>query len=98
MDTVRYSYRWLIIKFYIIVIHCHLVTVISPDVDKKKVPFRECVNKVPLTVNGTSYMRWQIPLILAYSITTHKSQSTTAHNRIVYEPSKTNHLLEVFHM
>ena len=34
-------------------------------------------------------MRWQIPLILAYSITTHKSQSMTAHNRIVYEPSKT---------
>ena len=34
-------------------------------------------------------MRWQIPLILAYSITTHKSQSMTAHNGIVFEPSKT---------
>jgi ATP-dependent exoDNAse (exonuclease V) alpha subunit len=33
-------------------------------------------------------MRWQLPLILAYSITTHKSQSMTAHNGIVYEPSK----------
>ena len=44
---------------------------ISPDVDKQNiVPFTECVNEVPLTVNGTSYMRWQIPLILAYSITT----------------------------
>jgi len=28
------------------------------------------------------------PLILAYSITTHKSQSMTANNGIVYEPSK----------
>ena len=26
------------------------------------------------------------PLILVYSITTHKSQSMTAHNGIVYEP------------
>ena len=34
-------------------------------------------------------MRWQLPLILAYSITTHKSQSMTAHNGIVFEPSKT---------
>ena len=60
---------------------------ISPDVDKQNiVPFTECVNKVPLTVNGTSYMRWLIPLILAFSITTHKSQSMTAHNGIVYEP------------
>ena len=33
-------------------------------------------------------MRWQLPLILAYSITTHKSQSMTANNSIVYEPSK----------
>ena len=33
-------------------------------------------------------MRWQLPLILVYSITTHKSQSMTAHNGIVYEPSK----------
>ena len=33
-------------------------------------------------------MRWQLPLILACSITTHKSQSMTAHNGIVYEPSK----------
>ena len=33
-------------------------------------------------------MRWQLPLILAYSITTDKSQSMTAHNGIVYEPSK----------
>ena len=51
---------------------------ISPDVDKP--------NIAPFTA---SYMRWQLPLILAYSITTHKSQSMTAHNRIVYEPSKT---------
>jgi ATP-dependent exoDNAse (exonuclease V) alpha subunit len=46
-------------------------------------------DEVPLTVNGTSYMRWQLPLILAYSIATHKSQSMTTHNGIVYEPSKT---------
>ena len=46
------------------------------------------VNEIRLTVNGTHYMRWQLPLILAYSITTHKSQSMTAHNGIVYEPSK----------
>ena len=51
---------------------------ISPDVDKQNiVPFTECVNEEPLTVNGTSYMRWQL--------TTHKSQSMTAHNGIVYE-------------
>ena len=63
---------------------------ISPDVDKQNiVPFTECVNEVPWTVNGTSYMRWQLPIILAYSITAHKSQSITAHNGIVYEPSKT---------
>ena len=31
-------------------------------------------------------MRWQLPLIVTYSITTHKSQSMTAHNGIVYEP------------
>jgi len=56
---------------------------ISLDVDKQNiVPFTECVNEVPLTVNGTSY-------ILAFSITTNKSQSMTAHNGIVYEPSKT---------
>ena len=60
---------------------------ISPDVDKQNIiPFTECVNELPLTVNGTSYMRGQLPLILAYSITTHKSQSMTAHNGIVYEP------------
>ena len=35
-------------------------------------------------------MRWQIPLIVAYSITTHKSQSMTAHNGIAYEPSLLN--------
>ena len=33
-------------------------------------------------------MRWQMPFIIAYRITTHKSQSVTAHNSIVYEPSK----------
>ena len=32
---------------------------ISPDVDKQNiVPFTECINEVPLTVNGTSYMHW----------------------------------------
>ncbi len=44
------------------------------------------VDKIRLTVNGTHYMRWQLPLILACSITTHKSQSMTAHNGIVYDP------------
>ena len=42
-------------------------------------------SKSSLMNNAT---RWQLPLILAYSITTHKSQSMTAHNDIVYEPSK----------
>ena len=64
-------------------------TQLSTDVDKQNiVPFTECVHEIKLTVNGTHYMRWQLPLILAYSITTHKSQSMTAHNGIVYEPSK----------
>ena len=64
-------------------------TQLSTDVDKQNiVPFTECVHETKLTVNGTHYMRWQLPLILAYSITTHKSQSMTAHNGIVYEPSK----------
>jgi hypothetical protein len=32
-------------------------TQISPDVDKQNiVPFTECYNELPLTVNGTSYM------------------------------------------
>jgi len=62
---------------------------LSTDADKHNiVPFTECVNEIGLTVNGTHYMRWQLPLILAYSITTHNSQSMTAHNGIVYEPSK----------
>ena len=57
-------------------------TQLSTDVDKHNiVPFSECVNEIRLTVNGTHYMRWQLPLILAYSITTHKSQSMTA-NRL----------------
>ena len=34
----------------------------------------------------SSYMCRQLPLILANSITTNKSQSMTAHNGIVYEP------------
>jgi hypothetical protein len=64
-------------------------TQLSTDADKHSiVPFTECVNEIRLTVNGTHYMRWQLPLILAYSITTHKSQSMTAHKGIVYEPSK----------
>jgi ATP-dependent exoDNAse (exonuclease V) alpha subunit len=64
-------------------------TQLSTDVDKQNiVPFTECVHEIKLTVNGTHYMRWQLPLILTYSITTHKSQSMTAHNGIVYEPSK----------
>ena len=64
-------------------------TQLYTDVDKHNiVPFTECVNEIRLTVNGTHSMCWQLPLILAYSITTHKSQSMTAHNGIVYEPSK----------
>ena len=69
--------------------HTYTGTQLSTDVDKHSiVPFTECVHEIKLTVNGTHYMRWQLPLILAYSITTHKSQSMTAHNGIVYEPSK----------
>ena len=45
---------------------------LSTDVDNQNiVPFTECVNDIRLTVNGTNYMRWQLPHILAYSITTH---------------------------
>ena len=74
-------------------------TQLSTDVDKHNiVPFTECVNEIKLTLNGTHYMRWQLQLILAYSITTHKSQSMTDHNNNVYEPSKANDLLEVSHM
>ena len=51
------------------------------------IPITEYVDDITLKVNGIHYMRWQIPLIVAYSITTHKSQSMTAHNGIVYEPS-----------
>jgi hypothetical protein len=59
------------------------------DVDKHNIiPFTECVNETRLTVNGKHYMRLQLPLILAYSITTHKSQTMTAINGIVYEPLK----------
>jgi hypothetical protein len=44
---------------------------ISTDITKQNiVPFTESVNEVSLTVHGTHYMRWQLPLIVAYSITT----------------------------
>jgi len=39
-------------------------------------------------------MRWQLPLIIAYSVTTHKSQSIIAHNGIVYE--KKNYSQKVY--
>ena len=49
-----------------------ICTQLSTDVDKHNiVPFTECVREIKLTVNGTHYMRWQLPLILAYSITNH---------------------------
>ena len=49
---------------------------LSTDITKQNiVPFTESVNEVSLTVHGTHYIRWQLPLIVAYSITTHKSQS-----------------------
>ena len=64
---------------------------LSNDEEKKNiVPFSEYVDEDSLNVNGETYMRWQIPLIVAYSITTHKSQSMTAHNGIAYEPSLLN--------
>ena len=64
---------------------------LSADITKQNiVPFTESVNEVSLTVHGMHYMRWQLSLIVAYSITTHKSQSMTAHNGIVYDPSKKN--------
>ena len=64
---------------------------LSNDEEKKNiVPFSEYVDEDSLNVNGYTYMRWQIPLIVAYSITTHKSQSMTAHNGIAYEPSLLN--------
>jgi len=41
-------------------------TQISTDEDKPNiVPFTECVNEIKLTVNGTHYMRWQLPFIVA---------------------------------
>ena len=61
---------------------------LSTDITNQKiVPFTESVNKVCLTVYGTHYMRWQQLLIVAYNITTHKSQSMTAHNGIIKEKS-----------
>ena len=33
------------------------------------------------------YIHWQLPLIVVYSITTHKPRMT-AHNVIVFDPSK----------
>ena len=42
-------------------------TQLSTDVDNHNiVPFTECVSEIQLTVNGTHYMRWQLPLILPY--------------------------------
>jgi hypothetical protein len=32
------------------------------------VPFTEVINEVSLTVHGTHYMHWQLPLIVAYSM------------------------------
>jgi ATP-dependent exoDNAse (exonuclease V) alpha subunit len=61
---------------------------LSNNEDRQNIiPITEYVDDITLKVNGIHYMRWQIPLIVAYSITTHKSQSMTAHNGIVYEPS-----------
>ena len=52
---------------------------LSTDITKQNiVPFTESVNEVSLTVHGTHYMHWPLPLIVAYSITTHKSQSMSA--------------------
>jgi hypothetical protein len=69
---------------------------LSTDLDKHNiVPFTEWVNEIRLTVNGTHYMHWQLPLILAYSIITHKLQSMTAHNGIVYKLSKATDLEKV---
>ena len=61
---------------------------LSNDEDRQNIiPITEYVDDISLKVNGIHYMRWQIPLIVAYSITTHKSQSMTAHNSIVNETS-----------
>ena len=85
-DSCYYQRQLCLLNWIDTLVHNYLP---STDVDKHNiVPFTECVNEIRLTVNGTHYMRWQLPLILAYSITTHKSQSMTAHNGIVYEPSK----------
>lgn len=56
-------------------------------------------NVVPITakeslktykVNQKSYTRWQIPLLPATATTTHKSQSMTAHNGIIYAPGSSS--------
>jgi len=46
--------------------------------DKQNIEtFTEYADERSVTVQGTHYMRWQLLLIIAYSITTHKSQSIT---------------------
>ena len=47
---------------------------------------RQLITQVYENQLHSSYMCRQLPLILANSITTNKSQSMTAHNGIVYEP------------
>ena len=42
---------------------------LSTDITKQSiVPFTKSVNEVSLTVQGTHYMRWQLPLIVAYNM------------------------------
>ena len=43
----------------------------------------------PQTYYGKDYLRWQLPLIAATAVTSHKSQGTTAYYGLVYEPGTT---------
>lgn len=55
--------------------------------DPKVVPFTEISSNTTYKFMGYRYNRWQLPLALASAITTHRSQSLTAHNGAVIEPS-----------
>jgi hypothetical protein len=44
--------------------------------------------KNPLRVNNRKYYRWQLPLIPAAALNTHKVQGLTCPNGIIYQPSE----------
>jgi len=57
-------------------------TQLTTDHDKQNIePFMECADEISITVQGTHYMRWQLPLIIAYSMVTpiHKRAALCCH-------------------